>query len=1336
MADIFISYARSSAPHARTAAESFRTAGYSVWLDEDLPSHRAYADVISEELEAARAVLVIWSADASNSEWVRSEADRARAARKLIQCKVEAVSLPMPFDQIQCADLAGWRGEDGASGWRKILASVTALAPREPHAHSPESVALPDEASAPVLAVLPFDNLSADPSMQSLSDGVSEEIIGSLGRGAELKVIGRSASFRYRGDEKRHAAQALKATHLLDGSVRSAGARVRIAAELTKASTGEVVWSDRYDRQADDIFALQDEIAEKVAEALRRSLGRPAPLAKAPGAALAEPASAEPERPESENRQVTVLFAEIDGLSELAHALDETSAQELKRRVLEIFAEGVEAFEGFVEKLQLGRLEALFGAPAAQEDHAQRACFAALHLQDRIARLTAELRRQHDIELSARMGVNSGQVVVGLVTHEAKSAYTAEGRPVTLARRLQAIAQPDCCYVSAATAALVEGYVTLEDVGASPAGGQSGEDRVYRLAGLGAARTRLDVSRARGLSQFVGRAGDLDLLKGALDHVRARRGQVIGVVAEAGTGKSRLCFEFLQHCRAEGMQVYEARAVAHGRNIPFLPVLELLRAYLGVTDADDAAQVRERVESRALALDPALAPALPLLFDFLGAPDPARLPPPQSPGARQSQIIQTVRHLIYRMGEVQPIVTMIEDLHWLDAASAEFLEQVIDARGARSLLLLNFRPEFEAPWMANKWYRQIPLGPLDEPAVAEMLRELLGDDGSVAALTGPLFERTGGNPFFIEEVIQSLVETGRLQGPRGSRRLVTPADQLEAPSTIQAVVAARIDRLSRRDKRLLQVAAVIGKDFSQPLLAKVAGLAEDELTSALMALQSSEFIVETSIWPTAAYAFRHPLTHEIALGSQVMERRRRIHASVADALEAEQAERLDEAAALIATHWSEAGDARRAALWWLRAARHTLSRFATGQALAQTERGIAETSRLPEDPDRWQTELELRVLAGNALLVTQGNGADATAEAFTRALELCEKLPASPHRIVVEYGVVSHIMHRLEMARALEVVEGQIALGIREANAAWRFVGLRSRALLNFYFGRFSAAVEDTVQCLEEWREGQRECGAFLAHDPGTIGPLCYGSYDLTFLGRLAEAQEWVASASAAAAESGHHMIVAQAIFTEGVYLYNTGDWDAARPMMERVLALATEHDLAYFKCIASAYLGTLLGRVGEADRGLELVESAVSFQRTTGSRSFMPNYLARQGELMSLVGRPHEAIDVFAESLRLVEESGARWDESAIRARRASALEALGDAQGAEAELRKAYDVTVSQGARLCQLHMATLLGHTLASSGRRSEGEALVREAIDAFPVEGVDPPHLQRARAFLAA
>lgn len=626
---------------------------------------------------------------------------------------------------------------------------------------------------------------------------------------------------------------------------------------------------------------------------------------------------------EGERKQVSVLFADIQGSMELAAQLDPEQWHRILEGFFAILADGVHRFEGTINQYTGDGIMALFGAPIAHEDHAQRACYAALHLQQHILRYAIEVKREHGVGFSTRMGINSGEVVVGRIGDDLRMDYTAQGHTVGLAQRMESLAEPNACYLAPATAALVAGYLALEDMGAFRVKGMAERVQVHRLAGLGEARTRLDVSRQRGLSQFVGRDAELRVLEAALARAQAAEGPVLGIAAEAGTGKSRLCFEFLARCRARGCRVWEGRAVAHGRNIPLLPILDLFRAAFDVTARDDARSVREKVAGRVLVSDAAQADSLPLLFELMGVGEPRHPLAALDGPARQRRLLQLLARQLQTVdpAETGPTVVLLEDLHWLDAASAEFLAALVAAcSGTRCLLLFNYRPEYDPAWVPVTRWKALSLVPLDSEAMSALLAARLGSDASLGGLAAELHARTAGNPFFAEEIVRALMESGQLEGSPGQYRLRAPVARLEVPATVQAVLAARIDRLPEREKRLLQTAAVIGKRFAEPLLEAVAQQPQPVLRAALAVLCRAEFLQDDGLFPVPEYAFRHPLTQEVALASQLRERRREVHADVARAIAQQAPAHLDEHAAWLAHHWDEAGDAAQAAAWHQRAA--------------------------------------------------------------------------------------------------------------------------------------------------------------------------------------------------------------------------------------------------------------------------------------------------------------------------------------------------------------------------------------------------------------------------------
>jgi adenylate cyclase len=494
-----------------------------------------------------------------------------------------------------------------------------------------------------------------------------------------------------------------------------------------------------------------------------------------------------------------------------------------------------------------------------------------------------------------------------------------EGRPpsgpvLDNATRLQMQAQAGAVLVSPAIARLAGGFLKLESRG----------PRAFQVFGESTVHTRFELSRARGLTRFVGRSDVFDLLNDALERSAHGSGQVVGVMAEAGAGKSRLCFEFTEQCRARGLEVFSASATQQQQNTPLFAVLAMLRSFFGVEDLDDDATARGKIEARALHLDAKLATSLPVIFDLLSVADPDRPSSPIDPDGRRRQLVSLTRHVIGLASASHPTVTLIEDLHWLDDASAAFLEQLANARdGLNNLLIVNYRPEFRASWLQNSHCRQISLAPLGDDAVASLLDDLLGRDPSVAALAAPIAAQTKGNPYFVEEVVQTLVETGKIEGHRGAYRLVSALEKLEVPATVKAVVSARIDRLPNRERNLLQVAAVIGDSFSETLLAAASGLAMADLEAAVSALRRTEFIVERAVFPVVEHAFKHPLTLEMALASLLKARRRELHADVARAIEAEAGDDSASRAAMLAYHWDEAGERLIAAQWRLMAGHRT-----------------------------------------------------------------------------------------------------------------------------------------------------------------------------------------------------------------------------------------------------------------------------------------------------------------------------------------------------------------------------------------------------------------------------
>ncbi|MCP5200684.1 MAG: AAA family ATPase [Gammaproteobacteria bacterium] len=670
---------------------------------------------------------------------------------------------------------------------------------------------------------------------------------------------------------------------------------------------------------------------------------------------------------EGERKQVTVLFCDIQGSMQLAQELDPEHWHHLLERYFEILTAAVHRYEGTVNQYTGDGIMALFGAPIAHEDHAQRACYAALQARDALREFGDRLRLSEGLNFSFRIGLNSGEVVVGKIGDDLRMDYTAQGATVGIAQRIEQLAAPGCVYLGGTTERLVRGYFRLRAMGETSLKGLAQAVALFELEAPGQVRSRLDVSIARGLSRFVGRAAEMQVLETALANAERGHGQVVGIVGEAGLGKSRLCYEFVENCRRRGLPVYEAHCPAHGRNIPYLPVLELFRDYFGIRADDDAAQARKKIAGTLALLDNRLQEALPVLLEFVGVADPQHPAPRMDAEARQRQLYELVHRIVEAQdAQGQLAVTLVDDLHWIDPGSDAFIGQLVAAAaGRRSLVVLNFRPEYQAAFAGKAHYQQLPLVPLGADALGELLGDLLGDDTSLAELVPRIVRWTAGNPFYTEEVVNALVEAGDLAGQPGHYRLVRAIDDIVVPTSVRAVLAARIDRLPETAKRLLQTAAVIGREFSGPLLETVSDLDASEHAAASERLKAGDFVYERALYPVFEYAFKHPLTHEVAYRSLLQARREQVHAAVARAIEANAGDKLDEQAALVAHHYEQAGEILTAARWHRRAAEW--AETSDLKAAQQHWLRVADLARQCTESD--ETQALVSLACGRALVI-------------------------------------------------------------------------------------------------------------------------------------------------------------------------------------------------------------------------------------------------------------------------------------------------------------------------------------------------------------------------------
>ena len=671
---------------------------------------------------------------------------------------------------------------------------------------------------------------------------------------------------------------------------------------------------------------------------------------------------------EGERKQVTVLFADLKGSMELLADRDPEEARQLLDPVLERMMAAVHRYEGTVNQVMGDGIMALFGAPLAHEDHAARACYAALAMQAAIRHYSEAVRRSHGIAVQIRIGLHSGEVVVRAIGNDLHMDYSAIGQTTHLAARMEQLASPGSTLLTAETLRLVEGLVQVTPLGLVPVKGLDTPVEVCELTGASTLRARFQARVAGGLTRFVGRQQELEALQQALAQAGVGHGQVVAVVGEAGVGKSRLVHEVVHSHRTHGWRVLESAAVSYGKATPYFPVIDLLRRYAHIEEHDDVRTIRAKVTGQVLTLDETLQESLPALLALLDAvPDdsPLRtLDPPQ----RRQRMLDGFKRLLMRESQVQPLLLVCEDLHWIDTETQALLDSLVEGLPtARVLLLVNYRSEYQHGWASKTYSTQLRLDPLPPASAEEFLQALLGDDPSLAPLKQLLIARTEGNPFFLEESVRTLVETGVLLGTPDAYRLATPIDSLQVPATVQAVLTARIDRLPAEDKRLLQTAAVIGTEVPLPLLQAIAELPEGALHRSLAHLQAAEFLYETRLFPDPEYTFKHALTHDVAYGSLLQERRRTLHARIVAALEALAPDPAAEQVERLAHHALRGEVWDKAVAYCRQAGEKAEARSAYREAVACHEAALDALQRLPESRQTRALAIDLRFKLRHAL---------------------------------------------------------------------------------------------------------------------------------------------------------------------------------------------------------------------------------------------------------------------------------------------------------------------------------------------------------------------------------
>ncbi len=1019
---------------------------------------------------------------------------------------------------------------------------------------------------------------------------------------------------------------------------------------------------------------------------------------------------------EGERKQVTVLFADLKGSMELLADRDPEEARKLLDPVLEHMMEAVHRYEGTVNQVMGDGIMALFGAPLAHEDHAVRACYAALRMQERVKQYADEVRRSHAAVVKIRVGLNSGEVVVRAIGSDLRMDYTAVGQTTHLAARMEQIAHPGAIVITPETLALAEGYVEVKSLGPVPVKGLADAVEVYEVTRAGPARTRLQAAARRGLTRFVGRDGELEQLRRAQGLAGDGRGQVAAIVGEAGVGKSRLVYEFTHSHRLQGWLALESVSVSYGKATSYLPVIDLLKGYFRIQDRDDLREIREKVTGKLLTLDRLLEPTLPALLALLDVPVDDASWQTLDPGQRRQRTLDAVKRLLLREARERPLLLIFEDLHWIDGETQALLDGLVESLGsARLLLLVNYRPEYQHAWGGKTSYSQMRLDALPAESAGELLEALLGDDPGLVPLKQLLVKR--GNPFFLEETVRTLVETKALDGPRGRYRLMQPVQAIQVPPTVQAMLAARIDRLPPEDKRLLQVAAVVGKDVPFALLQAIAELPDEALRRGVDHLQAAEFLYETGLFPDLEYSFKHALTHEVTYSGLLQERRRELHARIVDAIETLHRERLGEQIDRLAHH-AFRGELREKAVHYLRqAGLKAAARSALPEASASLEQALAVVATLPERQSTLEEAFDIRL---ELRWVLHQLGDIRGALARLREAEACaERLNDDPRRgRACAFMTVTHSQ--------LGELDEALASGTRALEIAGRLGDVRLRILATdylenaqYYRGEYERVIELAIANLAALpAEGAHD--DFGLAVPPSVFDRSVLVLSFAQLGRFDEAAAYEAEAIRFAEPTHHAYTIAEAHFAASQFHLLRGDWAKARSRVERWIAVIRTGNVVVLLPLAITVSAWVLAQFGEASEALNRLREGEQLLERQAARGIV----GRLGWAYCSLGRACLLLDRLDDARCLGDravEFSSRQPGFAAHARHLLGDIATHpdrfDAERGEAHYHQALALAEPRGMRPLVAHCHLGLGKLHRRTGNRQEAQESLTTATTMY-------------------
>jgi len=1034
----------------------------------------------------------------------------------------------------------------------------------------------------------------------------------------------------------------------------------------------------------------------------------------------------------AERRQLTVMFCDLVGSTALSVRLDPEDLRSIIATYHRCCTELVERNGGFVAKYIGDGVLAYFGYPQAHEHDAERAVRAGLGLVEAMPKLATNTGSP----LQVRIGIATGLVVVGdLIGAGAAQEQAVVGETPNLAARLQTLAEPGAVVIASTTHRLTGGLFEYRDLGTVALKGFAENIAAWQVLGSSTAESRFEALRTPA-TPLVGRQEEIELLLRRWEQAKRGDGCVVLISGEAGIGKSRIAQTFVEWISARPHTRLRYFCSPHHQDSALYPSIAQLERAAGFRRDDTSEQRLDKLEAVLAQGTNDLRETVPLLADLLSIPIGDRYPLLNlTPQKRKERTLHAQVAQVEGLSARQPVLMVWEDVHWSDPTTRESLDLLIDRVPAlRVMVIITFRPEFAPPWLGRPQVTLLSLNRLPPRLRAEMIMGVTGGKALPRDIANQIIDRTDGVPLFIEELTKSVVESGLVTEVGDLYTMRGAALPLAIPTTLHASLLARLDRLAPT-REVAQIGAALGRSFSHELISAVAGMPEQQLDDALQQLVRAELVFQRGAPPDAEYTFKHALVQDAAYGTLLRARRQELHGRIATALEERFPETVDQQPELLAHHCAQAGRIDKATGYWGRAGRQSLSRSAMVEAVAQVRKGLDFLARLPEDPDRWQQELDLQRVLGAALLASKGNAAPETGQAYVRARELSEQLDDTAALIPVLGALSTYHQTAGDYAAMRRTSEDLLRIGEQQEDTAGLLVGNRSMGLCLYHLGEFVAARASFERALDLYAPEAHDTLVTVTSFDVRTGALSYLSMICCIQGQPEQAASFSEQALTVSRNLRNPFNRVFSLNYAAVSKLLRRLEQAAEEPLDEQLSLALEHGFPVWLATANIMRGYVLADRGEMGAGLALARKGWADWTATGSRYHGTYYLGLLAQTCERAGQIDEAFDLVDTALKTAETMGEGWFEAELCRVQGEWLGVHRRApqQQAEACFHRALTVAREQRARLWELRAATSLARLWNDQGKRTEARDLLAPIYGWF-TEGFDTRDLMEAKALL--